>query len=98
MRSAGCCCVDGADVDAAVTPVVANVCVLDETFTLEFPVECRGDATEGCDALETPTVTVTFSVSSDDFCARVIEVKVRLDDSAAAAPFTLLQVEVEIEP
>jgi HlyD family secretion protein len=30
--------------------------------------------------------------------ARVIEVKVRLDDSATAAPFTLLQVEVEIEP
>jgi HlyD family secretion protein len=30
--------------------------------------------------------------------ARVIEVKVRLDDSAAAAPFTHLQVEVEIEP
>jgi HlyD family secretion protein len=30
--------------------------------------------------------------------ARVIEVKIRLDDSEAAAPFTLLQVEVEIEP
>jgi len=30
--------------------------------------------------------------------ARVVEVKVRLEDSAAAAPFTNLQVEVEIEP
>jgi HlyD family secretion protein len=30
--------------------------------------------------------------------ARVVEVKVLLDDSAAAAPFTNLQVEVEIEP
>jgi HlyD family secretion protein len=30
--------------------------------------------------------------------ARVVEVKVRLDDSAAAAPFTHLQVEIEIEP
>jgi HlyD family secretion protein len=30
--------------------------------------------------------------------ARVVEVKVLLDDAAAAAPFTNLQVEVEIEP
>lgn len=30
--------------------------------------------------------------------ARVVEVKVRLDDPEAAAPFTHLQVEVEIEP
>jgi HlyD family secretion protein len=30
--------------------------------------------------------------------ARIVEVKVLLDDSAAAAPFTNLQVEVEIEP
>lgn len=30
--------------------------------------------------------------------ARVVEVEIRLDDSAAAAPFTNLQVEVEIEP
>jgi HlyD family secretion protein len=30
--------------------------------------------------------------------ARVVEVEIRLDDSAAAAPYTNLQVEVEIEP
>jgi len=30
--------------------------------------------------------------------ARIVEVKVLLDDAAAAAPFTNLQVEVEIEP
>jgi HlyD family secretion protein len=30
--------------------------------------------------------------------ARVVEVKVLLDDGAAAAPFTNLQVDVEIEP
>jgi HlyD family secretion protein len=30
--------------------------------------------------------------------ARVVEVKVRLDDPAAAAAFTNLQVDVEIEP
>jgi HlyD family secretion protein len=30
--------------------------------------------------------------------ARVVEVKILLDDSAAAAPFTNLQVDVEIEP
>jgi HlyD family secretion protein len=42
------------------------------------------------------------SIVNDDATAdrdvRVVEVEVKLDDSAAAAPFTLLQVEVRFEP